>query len=141
MKSGFAARSAPRGGDRSSAEGEESFGARWNGLTNVALVVAPREASRKGTTDAGSRVLATLVGSAGSPAWPQKGRATSSSRPNEARSPRLVALALRKGCWFTGRRCHPSVACVRVLHGSRGNTFRFVVCRSSIQSATALQPA
>jgi len=27
-----------------------------------------------------------------------------------------------------------------VLHDSRGNTFRFVVCRNSIQSAMALQP-
>jgi hypothetical protein len=26
-----------------------------------------------------------------------------------------------------------------VLHDSRGNTFRFVVCRNSIQSAMALQ--
>lgn len=49
MKSGLAASRRREAVTGPSAEGEESFGARWNGLTNVALVVAPREASRKGS--------------------------------------------------------------------------------------------
>lgn len=40
-KSMLGGRSAPRGDDRSSAEGEERFGARWNGLIDESLAAPP----------------------------------------------------------------------------------------------------
>jgi hypothetical protein len=89
QKSGLGGRPTPRGGDRSSAEGEERFGARWNGLTNESLVVPPVRHHGPGATDAVARVLATLGGPAGSPALPSPSRGAGL----RAGAPKRVSLA------------------------------------------------
>jgi hypothetical protein len=89
QKSGLGGRPTPRGGDRSSAEGEERFGARWNGLTNEPLVVPPVRHHGPGATDAVARVLATLGGPAGSPALPSPSRGAGL----RAGAPKRVSLA------------------------------------------------
>jgi len=88
-KSKLGGQSAPRGDEWSSAEGEERFGARWNGLTSGSLVAPPVRHHGQAATDAKQRVLATPIGSAGSPVpLGKREGASSGARPNGPRSPR-----------------------------------------------------
>lgn len=82
-KSKLGGQSVPRGNEWSSAEGEERFGARWNGLTSGSLVAPPVRHHGQAATDAKQRVLATPIGSAGSPVPLGKREGASSwARPN-----------------------------------------------------------
>lgn len=121
----------------SSAEGEERFGARWNGLTNESLVAppvrhhGPGSDRRQGDGARNTRSFGRFT----SP--PPKKRPASSGASKSARSPRSVNHCAER-C-FGHRPATPSRDGARVLHDTRGNTFRFVVCSNSIQSAMALQ--
>lgn len=98
---------------------------------------SPREASRPGCGQRRSRVLANThrIGRFTSPPRSREGFERGS--PKRPRSPRSAnhCAERRSG----PRPALPSSAVAWVLHDSRGNTFRFVVCRNSIQSAMALQ--
>jgi hypothetical protein len=64
-------------------------------------------------------------------------RASIVVRPNGHARPGSHTTA-PQGASVAGQRNHLAMV-AWVLHNSRGNTFRFVVCRNSIQGAMALQ--
>lgn len=130
-RSELGGQSAPRGDDRSSAEGEERFGARWNGLTNESLAAPPVRHHGPGVANAVRGCSQTPIASAGSPALLAEERASSGVRPNEPRSPRSARPLRRKALRSSGQRYRLATV-AWVLHASRGNTFRFVVCSNSI---------
>jgi hypothetical protein len=106
-RSELCGRSAPRGGDRSSAEGEERFGARWNGLVNEALVGPPVRHHGPGTTnaDAGCSQHPCFRWFTSPP--PERARATSLARPKRPRSPRSANLCAAR-CFGRGSALPPS---------------------------------
>jgi hypothetical protein len=101
---------------------------------------SPREASRSGRDRRqgdGARNTRSF-GRFTSPASQKRpGFEQRPSTPAGACSPRSANHCAER-C-FGHRPALPSHDGARVLHDSRGNTFRFVVCSSSIQSAMALQ--
>jgi hypothetical protein len=100
---------------------------------------SPREASRSGRDRrriAGARNTRRL-GRFTSPDL-HEARGYGQAQPSALRSPGSASHCAER-C-FGHRPASPSSDGAWVLHDWRGNTFRFVVCRYSIQGATALQP-
>ena len=99
---------------------------------------APREASRPGFGRRHTKVLANThrFGRFTSP--PRRREGFECGSPKRPRSPRFAKPLRRKVLRSAGQRCRLATV-AWVLHDSRGNTFRFVVCRNSIQSTMALQ--
>jgi hypothetical protein len=90
-----------------------------------------------GTANADLEGARNTIASAGSPALLAEERASSEVRPNGHARPGLPTSAPQGAPVCSQRYRLATVAWV--LHDSRGNTFRFVVCRNSIQGAMALQ--
>lgn len=105
---------------------------------NESLAAPPVRHHGPGTADAGMRVLATPTYQPVHQPSSRKSEGYELGPPQAAALAQVRDLLYRKVLRSTGRRRHrPMVA--RVLHHRRGNTFRFVVCRNSIQGAMALQ--
>lgn len=138
-RSELGGQSAPRGDDRSSAEGEERFGARWNGFTNESLAAPPVRHHGPGVANADADLQSDAVegarntiASAGSPALLAEERASSGVRPNEPRSPRSANhCAARRGgaqpsaaVWRRSRGCFTTRAETRFVSSFAATRFR-----------------
>lgn len=96
-RSELGGQSAPKGNDRSSAEGEERFGARWNGLANESLAAPPVRHHGPGAANADADLRSDAV--RGCSQHPRFSRFTSPPRrsegfdrgsPKRPRSPRFA---------------------------------------------------